>query len=58
MKNSDKILKKYKLIFINKRKLNFIPITFLTHLWAMFPFYTPWKQQKTFGFLVFSGGME
>ena len=28
----------------------------LTHFWSMFPFYTPWKHQKTKGFLVFSGG--
>ena len=24
----------------------------------MFPFYTPWKYQKTFSFLIFSGGMN
>ena len=24
----------------------------------MFLFYTPWKHQKTFGFLVFSGGKK
>ena len=24
----------------------------------MFPFYTPWKHQKTFSLLVFSGGMK
>ena len=24
----------------------------------MFYFYAPWKSQKTFGFLVFSGGIE
>ena len=24
----------------------------------MFYFYTPWKRQKTFGFLTFSGGIE
>ena len=24
----------------------------------MFPFYTPWKHQKTFDFLVFSGGIR
>ena len=24
----------------------------------MFPFYTPWKRQKTLGFLTFSGGIE
>ena len=28
----------------------------LTHIWPMFPFYTPWKHQKTCDFLVFSGG--
>ena len=28
----------------------------LTHFWPMFPFYTPWKQQKTKGFSgVFRG---
>ena len=31
---------------------------FLTHFWPVFPFYTPWKHQKTKGFLVFSGGMK
>ena len=30
----------------------------LTHFWPMFPFYTPWKHQKTKGFLVFSGGTK
>ena len=24
----------------------------------MFPFYTPWKNKKTKGFLEFSGGVE
>ena len=24
----------------------------------MFPFYSPWKHQKTFGFLLFSGGIK
>ena len=24
----------------------------------MFPFYTPWKYQKTFGLVVFSGGLK
>ena len=28
--------------------------TILTHI----QFYTPWKRQKTFGFLMFSGGIE
>ena len=30
----------------------------LTHFWPMFPFFTPCKYQKTFGFLVFSGGTK
>ena len=30
----------------------------LTHFWPMFLFYTPWKHQKTKGFLVFSGGIK
>ena len=33
----------------------------LTHFWPMFPFYTilySWKHQKTFDFLVFSGGIK
>ena len=25
---------------------------------SIFPFYTPWKHQKTFGFLVFSAGIK
>ena len=29
----------------------------LTHFQPMFHFYTPWKHQKTYGFL-FSGGIE
>ena len=32
--------------------------TQLTHLIPLVSFYTPWKQQKTFGFLMFSGGIE
>ena len=32
--------------------------THLTHFTPMFHFYTPWKCQKTRGFLTFSGGME
>ena len=24
----------------------------------MFPFYSPWKHQETFGFLIFSGGIK
>ena len=30
----------------------------LNHFWPMFPFYTPLKHQKTFGFLMFSGGIK
>ena len=30
----------------------------LTHFNPMFHFYTPWKRQKIFGFLTFSGGIE
>ena len=30
----------------------------ITHFRPMFPFYTPWKRQKTFDFLTFSGGIE
>ena len=32
--------------------------SFLAQLWPMFSFYTPLKYQKTFGFLVFAGGIE
>ena len=30
----------------------------LIHFWIMFPFHNPWKHQKTWGFLVFSGGIK
>ena len=30
----------------------------LTHFQTMFHFYTPWKHQKTSGFLTFSGSIE
>ena len=29
-----------------------------THFSAMLYFYTPWKRQKTFGFLIFPEGIE
>ena len=32
--------------------------TSLTYFGSMFSFYTPWKHQKTFGFLVISGGIK
>ena len=31
---------------------------FWTYFSPMFHFYTPWKRQKTFGFLTFSGSIE
>ena len=31
-------------------------MTWLNHLSPMFHFYTPWKRQKTKGYLTFSGG--
>ena len=30
----------------------------LTHFMSLVCFYTPWKRQKTSGFLMFSGGIE
>ena len=30
----------------------------LTHFWPVFPFYTPWKLQKTEGSLMFSRGTK
>ena len=30
----------------------------LNNFWPMFPFYNPWKHQKTKDFLVFSGGIK
>ena len=29
-----------------------------TYFWPIFPFYTPWKHEKTKIFLVFSGGIK
>ena len=31
---------------------------YLTHFMPVLSFYTPWKHQETFGFLMFSGGVE
>ena len=31
---------------------------FLTHFLPMYPIYTPWKHQKTKGFLVFWGDIK
>ena len=30
----------------------------LTYFWPIFPFYTPWKHQKTVDFLMVSGGIK
>ena len=47
------------------RVLNTSLYSLSTHnIWPVFPFYTPWKHQKTkvylvfLGFLLFSGGYE
>ena len=46
--------------FTTKKQVLFLKAQeyFLTHFWAMLPFYTPWKQQKKKGFLVFPGGIK
>ena len=33
-------------------------VYYLTHFMSLISFYTPWKHQKTFGFLMFSWGVE
>ena len=43
---------KYCIVFT---KLIVFFLSFLTHFWPMFPFYTSWKHQKTKSYLVFSG---
>ena len=35
-----------------------VTVCCVTHFWPLFLFYTPWKPQKIFGFLVFSGGYK
>ena len=37
---------------------HFVPWIILTHFSPVPHFYTPWKRQKTFGFLTFSRGIE
>ena len=37
---------------------NITTLYYVTHFKPMFNFYTPWKLQKTWGFLTFSGGVE
>ena len=41
--------------FLFLRVWNYV---FLTYLWPMFPFFTPWKPQKTFGFLIVFRGYK
>ena len=45
-----------KIFFSKKPFLHFD--SYLIHFNPMFHFYTPWKRQKTKGFLRFSGGIE
>ena len=33
------------------------PEMYLTHFSPIFHFYTPWKRQKTFDFVTYSGGI-
>ena len=44
-------------IFLRKSKTKNIHFLFI-HFTQMFHFYTPWKRQKTFGFLTFLGGIK
>ena len=30
----------------------------LAHFWQVFQFYTPWKHQKTKGYVLFLGGVK
>ena len=46
------MLEKFLLRKILERKNTF------THFSPVPHFYTPWKRQKAFGFLTFSGGIE
>ena len=50
--NSSKVSQKFNLEFFMQKKL------ILTRVRAVFPFYTPWKHQKIYGFLLTSGGVE
>ena len=43
------------LFLIHEGKRNWLSI-FWTHFWPMFPFYTPWKHQKTFVFRGYKMG--
>ena len=44
-------------IVLVRNHLQISPLTF-NHFSPVSHFYTPWKCQKTFGFLTFSGGIE
>ena len=44
--------------FSTWRLLIIMPWCTLNHFWSLLPFYTPWKYQKTKGFLVFSRGIK
>ena len=44
----------WKLIRITELGSSFV----LAHFWLVFPFCTPWKYQKIFGFLLFSGSIK
>ena len=46
---------KYAIVCIFEIWQNIMP---LTHFQLMLHIYTPWKHPKTYGFLVFSGGIE
>ena len=44
------------LIFHPSESMQTENVNKFTHFWPMFLIYTPWKHQKTKGFLMFSGG--
>ena len=57
----------YDLVMISKEKFSlghlfqqtlFYKRIYLSYLCPMFPFYTPWKHQKTRSFKLFSGGVK
>ena len=52
--NVEKTTKKTK----KNSGLDLFKIKNLIHFQPMFHFYSPWKYQKTFGFLIFSGCIE
>ena len=44
--------------YVSKKIWKYFRSLLLTHFSPMFLFYIPWKCQKTFGFLTFSGSLE